>query len=81
MGRAPAKLTTDISGGANADMSIIGTRWLIDFVDQGIAAPLDGYMDGDFENRFFPAFLSPSVMGGNTYGLPIAASARAMYYN
>lgn len=75
------KLTTDISGGANADMSIIGTRWLIDFVDQGIAAPLDGYMDSEFEGRFFPAFLSPSVMEGSTYGLPIAASARAMYYN
>jgi len=50
------KLTTDISAGTNADLSIIGTRWLIDFVQQGIAEPLDGYM-------------------------PIAASARAMYYN
>ncbi len=75
------KLTTDISGGANADLSIIGTRWLIDFVDQGIAAPLDDYMTQDFSDRFFPVFLEPSVMQGKTYGLPIAASARAMYYN
>lgn len=75
------KLTTDISGGANADLSIIGTRWLIDFVDQGIAAPLDDYMSEDFRNRFFPVFLEPSVMNDQTYGLPIAASARAMYYN
>ncbi len=75
------KLTTDISGGANADLSIIGTRWLIDFVDQGIAAPLDDYMTQDFRDRFFPVFLEPSVMQGKTYGLPIAASARAMYYN
>ncbi|MBY8918474.1 sugar ABC transporter substrate-binding protein (plasmid) [Nitratireductor sp. L1-7-SE] len=75
------KLTTDISGGANADLSIIGTRWLIDFVDQGIAAPLDDYMTQDFKDRFFPVFLEPSVMQGKTYGLPIAASARAMYYN
>lgn len=75
------KLTTDISGGANADLSIIGTRWLIDFVDQGIAAPLDEYMTDDFNDRFFPVFLEPSVMDGQTYGLPIAASARAMYYN
>ena len=56
------KLTTDISGGANADLSIIGTRWLIDFVDQGIAAPLDDYMTQDFRDRFFPVFLEPSVM-------------------
>ncbi|MAS13190.1 MAG: bicyclomycin resistance protein [Nitratireductor sp.] len=75
------KLTTDISGGANADLSIIGTRWLIDFVEQGIAAPLDEYMTQDFKDRFFPVFLEPSVMQDKTYGLPIAASARAMYYN
>lgn len=75
------KLTTDISGNANGDLSIIGTRWLIDFVDQGIAAPLDDYMTDEFKARFFPVFLEPSVLDGKTYGLPIAASARAMYYN
>jgi multiple sugar transport system substrate-binding protein len=75
------KLTTDISGGANADLSIIGTRWLLDFVEQGIAAPLDEYMTDEFRARFIPVFLEPSVMDGQTYGLPVAASARAMYYN
>ena len=75
------KLTTDISAGANADLSIIGTRWLVDFVQEGIAAPLDAYMDDEFRARFFDVFLSPSVMDGQTFGLPIAASARAMYYN
>lgn len=75
------KLTTDISAGTNADLSIIGTRWLLDFVSEGIAAPLDAHMDDEFRGRFFEAFLSPSVMDGQTYGLPIAASARAMYYN
>ncbi len=75
------KLTTDISGGANADLAIIGTRWLIDYVSQGVAAPLDGYITDEFKGRFIDTFLSPSVMDGKTYGLPIAASARAMYYN
>jgi multiple sugar transport system substrate-binding protein len=75
------KLTTDISAGANADLSIIGTRWLLDFVEQGIAAPLDPYMDEAFRDRFIEVFLEPSVMDGQTYGLPVAASARAMYYN
>ncbi len=75
------KLTTDISAGTNADLAIIGTRWLVDFVEEGIAAPLDGYMDDAFRSRFIDVFLSPSVMTGKTYGLPIAASARAMYYN
>ncbi|MCC5975415.1 MAG: sugar ABC transporter substrate-binding protein [Rubellimicrobium sp.] len=75
------KLTTDISAGANADLSIIGTRWLVDFVDEGIAAPLDDFMDDEFTGRFIDVFLSPSVFDGQTFGLPIAASARAMYYN
>jgi multiple sugar transport system substrate-binding protein len=38
-------------------------------------------MDDAFRARFFDAFLSPSMMDGVTYGLPVAASARAMYYN
>src|ERR1700733_7899766 len=37
------KLTTDISAGTNADLSIIGTRWLLDYVSQGIVAPLASY--------------------------------------
>lgn len=75
------KLTTDIAAGTNADLSIIGTRWLIDFVEQGVAEPLDQYITPEFKDRFIDTFLSPSIMEGKTYGLPIAASARAMYYN
>ncbi|MBN8889245.1 MAG: bicyclomycin resistance protein [Rhodospirillales bacterium 70-18] len=75
------KLQTDISGGTNADVSIIGTRWLLDFVKDGIAEPLDGYMTGGFKDRFIGPFLKPGQIGGKTYGLPIAASARAMFYN
>ncbi|MGH9916968.1 MAG: ABC transporter substrate-binding protein, partial [Pyrinomonadaceae bacterium] len=75
------KLTTDISAGANADLSIIGTRWLLDYVSEGIVAPLDEHIKPEFKARFIDTFLTPSVMNGKVYGLPIAASARAMYYN
>jgi multiple sugar transport system substrate-binding protein len=75
------KLQTDISGNANADLAIVGTRWLLDFVKDDIAEPLDGYMDASFKARFIGPFLAPSQIGGKTYGLPIAASARALYYN
>jgi multiple sugar transport system substrate-binding protein len=75
------KLRTDISGGTNSDISIIGTRWLLDFVKDDIAEPLDGYMDPSFKARFIPPFLKPATIDGKIYGLPIAASARAMYYN
>lgn len=75
------KLQTDISGGTNADLSIIGTRWLLDFVKDGVAEPLDSYMNQAFRDRFVPVFLQPATIDGKVYGLPIAASARAMFYN
>ena len=75
------KLQTDIAGGTNADLAIIGTRWLLDFVKDDMAEPLDGYMNPAFKNRFIGAFLAPGQIGGKVYGLPIAASARALYFN
>ncbi|AIO66383.1 ABC transporter substrate-binding protein [Burkholderia oklahomensis] len=75
------KLQTDISGGANADLAIVGTRWLLDFVKDDVAEPLDGYMDANFKNRFIGPFLAPGEIGGKVYGLPVAGSARALYYN
>jgi multiple sugar transport system substrate-binding protein len=75
------KLTTDIAGGAAPDVSIIGTRWLTDFVTQGIAEPLDDYMSDEVEGRFIEVFLDPSRLEGQVYGLPWTASARAMFYN
>ncbi len=75
------KLQTDISGGTNSDLSIIGTRWLLDFVKDGVAEPLDSYMTPQIRDRFVPIFLKPGTIDGKIYGLPIAASARAMFYN
>lgn len=75
------RLTTDIAGGTAPDVAIIGTRWLVDYAGEGIAEPLDEYLTPEFESRFIETFLAPSVIEGKTYGLPVAASARAMYYN
>ncbi len=75
------KLTTDIAGGTAPDISIIGTRWLADYVKEGVAEPLDSYITPEFKAKFIETFMSPSVFDGKTYGLPVAASARAMYYN
>jgi multiple sugar transport system substrate-binding protein len=75
------KLLTDIAGGTAPDLSIIGTRWLVGYVEEGIAEPLDDYMSEEFKDRFIEVFLDPSVIDDGTYGLPVAASARALYYN
>jgi len=74
-------LQTDISGGVTPDLSIIGTRWLLTFVKDGVAEPLDHFMTPSFRDRFIGAFLKPAEISGQVYGLPIAASARAMFYN
>ncbi len=42
---------------------------------------LDDRITDELRGRFIPTFLTPSVLDGKTYGLPVAASARAMYYN
>lgn len=75
------RLTTDIAGGTAPDIAIIGTRWLVDYAQQDIAEPLDSYMTPEFKGRFIEAFMAPSTIDGKIWGLPVAASARAMYYN
>lgn len=75
------RLTTDIAGGAAPDISIIGTRWLLDFAEQGIAEPVDGYLTPEFKDTFIDTFMAPSNIDGQIMGLPVAASARAMLIN
>ena len=75
------RLTTDIAGGTAPDISIIGTRWLLDFAAQGVAEPIDGYLTPEFKGTFIDTFMTPSVIDGKTMGLPVAASARAMMVN
>lgn len=75
------RLTTDIAGGTAPDIAMIGTRWLVDYVKNDIAEPIDAYMTPDFKATFIDAFMTPSTFDGKIYGLPVAASARAMYYN
>ena len=75
------RLTTDIAGGTAPDVAIIGTRWLIDYAAQDIAEPLGQYVTPEFRARFIETFMAPSTIEGELYGLPVAASARAMYYN
>lgn len=75
------RITTDIAGGTAPDIALIGTRWLVDFVKNDVAEPLDSYLTPEFKARFLENFLGPSTISGKIYGLPVAASARAMYYN
>ncbi|TGQ39436.1 sugar ABC transporter substrate-binding protein [Mesorhizobium sp. M00.F.Ca.ET.216.01.1.1] len=75
------RLTSDIAGGTTPDISIIGTRWLLDFASQGVAESLDAHLTPEFKSTFIDTFMAPSVVDGKIMGLPVAASARAMMIN
>ncbi|HKI58723.1 MAG TPA: extracellular solute-binding protein [Trueperaceae bacterium] len=72
-------LVTDIAAKKAPDISIIGTRWLPEYISSDVALPLD--LPSSFTDRFIPAFLQPSSISGQLYGLPWAASDRALIYN
>jgi multiple sugar transport system substrate-binding protein len=75
------KLNSEIQSHTQPDLSIIATRWMIDFVKDDVLAQLDGLMSPEFRASFVPTFMGLQVYKGHTYALPVAASARAMFYN
>ena len=74
-------LTRGISEGTPPDIAVVGTRWLVDFVSEGVIEPLDGYLTPQIRDRFVPSLFAPAEIGGQTWALPVVASTRAMYFN
>lgn len=70
-----------VNNGVPPDLAVIGARWVPEFVADGYIEPLDRYMTRDFRRRFIPAIINGAVYQGRTFGLPVAASTRALYYN
>ncbi len=57
------------------------TRWNPEFGGLDQLAPLDEFLSGDFKDGFTPALLDAGVLDGLTYGIPVAVSARLLFYN
>lgn len=75
------KLSTLVSAGNAPDLANIATLWLPEYVHLGVVEPLDGYLQPEFRDRFIPITLHGAEYQGKLYGLPMAVSARALYYN
>lgn len=75
------QLITDISAGTGPDISHMATRWMAGFSKDGALAPIEGLMSDAFTASFVPTYLDLQKSDGHTWGLPIAASARGMFYN
>lgn len=79
---AQQALNDRIMAGNPPDLAQIPSRWVPAFVAQGMIEPLDHYITSDFRRLFVPAIINEgAVYQGRTFGLPIATSTRAMYYN
>jgi multiple sugar transport system substrate-binding protein len=75
------QLITDISAGTAPDVSHMATRWMAGFALDGALAPIDELMSPGFADSFVPTYLDLQKQDGKTWGLPIAASARGLFYN
>jgi multiple sugar transport system substrate-binding protein len=75
------KLATLVSADNAPDLANIATLWLPEYVQLGVVEPLDAYLSAEMRDRFLPVTLHGAEYQGQLYGLPIAVSARALYYN
>ena len=74
------KLAVSMGSGQAPDVFGYATRWISEFAGINQLAPIDSRLTGDFKSSFNQKVLSAGTYKGKTYGLPVAASARLLYY-
>jgi multiple sugar transport system substrate-binding protein len=74
------KLTTSIAGGKPPEISVIGTRWLLEFMSMGVVDEVTQYMSKSTVDNIAPGAQEAKI-GGKLMGVPIAAGARILAYN
>ncbi|HEY3365775.1 MAG TPA: sugar ABC transporter substrate-binding protein [Symbiobacteriaceae bacterium] len=80
------KLAVTMGGNQAADVFGFATRWVSEFSELGQLEPLDSYLTGAFKDQFISRLLEASVYTPKatgkqaTFGLPVAASARMLFY-
>jgi multiple sugar transport system substrate-binding protein len=75
------KLVVSMGSGQAPCVFGYATRWISEFGALDQLAPLDEYVTGGFKDSFTPALLDAGVLDGVTYGIPVAVSARLLFYN
>lgn len=75
------KLATLVAANNAPDLANIATIWLPEYVDLDVVEPVDSYLSAEMRDRFLPVTLHGAEYQDQLYGLPIAVSARALYYN
>ena len=73
------RLVTWIAGRQAPDIANIGTRWALEFHEMGVLEPLEKHLSQSFLDGFYPGSLEARI-DGELYGLPVALSARTLFY-
>jgi multiple sugar transport system substrate-binding protein len=73
------RLVTWIAGRHAPDIANIGTRWALEFHEMGALEPLERWLPQKFIKGFYPGALE-ARLEGKLYGLPVAMSARTLFY-
>jgi multiple sugar transport system substrate-binding protein len=73
------RLVTWIAGNQAPDVAIVGTRWILEFNKMGVVEPADELMPKSFIDKFIAPALEARI-NGRLYGVPVALSARSLYY-
>ncbi|MBN2651797.1 MAG: extracellular solute-binding protein [Spirochaetales bacterium] len=65
------------------DISVVGTRWILDYIDYNFVEDLSPILPSTLKDEFFPEILESyeGSMGDLLYGLPVVAGARILAIN
>jgi multiple sugar transport system substrate-binding protein len=74
------KLTTSIAGGKPPELSVIGTRWLLELMTMDAVDEVTQYLSKSTVDNIAAGAME-AKLGGQLMGLPVAAGARILAYN
>jgi multiple sugar transport system substrate-binding protein len=74
------KLTTSVAGGTPPDISVVGTRWILDFMSTNSVDEVTQYVSKATLDNINPAAMEAKVKG-KLMGLPLVAGARILAIN
>lgn len=74
------KVTTAIAGGDPPEISVVGTRWLLEFMEINAIEEVSKYVSQDTLDNISPGAKEAEIEG-KLMGLPVAAGARIMAVN
>jgi multiple sugar transport system substrate-binding protein len=74
------KVTTALAGGTPPELSVVGTRWLLDYMSTNSIDEVTQYLGKATVDNINPAAMEAKIKG-KLMGIPVAAGARIMAMN